>query len=101
MSLRLERLLAMNAAVRGGGYPSVPVFMRRFEVSERTAIIMSTISRPLPCHVGIVTVSVTAFAYNRHKPREKTAGFAVLTCYPRVMTNGGAHDPNRLRLRAA
>jgi predicted DNA-binding transcriptional regulator YafY len=36
MSLRLERLLAIDAAIRGGGYPSVPVFMRRFEVSERT-----------------------------------------------------------------
>jgi hypothetical protein len=36
MSLRLERLLAIDAAIRGGGYPNVSVFMRRFEVSERT-----------------------------------------------------------------
>ncbi|HEU5100800.1 MAG TPA: hypothetical protein VFU22_17345 [Roseiflexaceae bacterium] len=36
MSLRLERLLAIDAAIRGGGYPSVAVFMQRFEVSERT-----------------------------------------------------------------
>jgi predicted DNA-binding transcriptional regulator YafY len=36
MSVRLERLLAMNAAIRGGGYPNVAVFMERFEVSERT-----------------------------------------------------------------
>lgn len=36
MSLRLERLLAMDAAIRGGSYPNVTTFMRRFEVSERT-----------------------------------------------------------------
>jgi predicted DNA-binding transcriptional regulator YafY len=36
MSVRLERLLAINAAIRGGGYPGVADFMRRFEVSERT-----------------------------------------------------------------
>jgi predicted DNA-binding transcriptional regulator YafY len=36
MSVRLERLLAMDAAIRGGGYPNVAVFMDRFEVSERT-----------------------------------------------------------------
>jgi predicted DNA-binding transcriptional regulator YafY len=36
MSVRLERLLAMDAAIRGGGYPSVQSFINRFEVSERT-----------------------------------------------------------------
>jgi len=36
MSLRLERLLAMDAAIRTSSYPSVAVFMERFEVSERT-----------------------------------------------------------------
>jgi predicted DNA-binding transcriptional regulator YafY len=36
MSLRLERMLAMDAAIRGGSYPNVAVFMGRFEVSERT-----------------------------------------------------------------
>lgn len=36
MSLRLERLLAIDAAIRAGRYPSVPSFMSRFEVSERT-----------------------------------------------------------------
>jgi predicted DNA-binding transcriptional regulator YafY len=36
MSLRLERLLAMDAAIRAGRYPSVAAFMERFEVSERT-----------------------------------------------------------------
>src|SRR2546425_197013 len=36
MSLRLERLLAMDAAIRGGAYPGIPTFMDRFEVSERT-----------------------------------------------------------------
>jgi predicted DNA-binding transcriptional regulator YafY len=36
MSLRLERLLAMDAAIRGGAYPSVSTFMEGFEVSERT-----------------------------------------------------------------
>jgi len=35
MSLRLERLLAIDVAIRGGRYPSVPVHMRRFEVRER------------------------------------------------------------------
>jgi predicted DNA-binding transcriptional regulator YafY len=36
MSLRLERLLAMDAVIRAGSYPSVHTFMDRFEVSERT-----------------------------------------------------------------
>jgi predicted DNA-binding transcriptional regulator YafY len=36
MSLRLERLQAMDAAIRGGSYPSVQTFIDRFEVSERT-----------------------------------------------------------------
>jgi predicted DNA-binding transcriptional regulator YafY len=36
MSLRLERMLAIDAAIRGGSYPNVSVFMSRFEVSERT-----------------------------------------------------------------
>lgn len=36
MSLRLERLLSMDAAIRSGSYPNVPDFMSRFEVSERT-----------------------------------------------------------------
>ena len=36
MSLRLERLVAMDAAIRGGRYPNVRHFMERFEVSERT-----------------------------------------------------------------
>ncbi len=35
MSLRLERLLAMDAAIRSGSIPSVSAFMHRFEVSER------------------------------------------------------------------
>jgi predicted DNA-binding transcriptional regulator YafY len=36
MSLRLERMLAMDAAIRAGSYPTIAVFMNRFEVSERT-----------------------------------------------------------------
>jgi predicted DNA-binding transcriptional regulator YafY len=36
MSLRLERLLAMDAAIRSRSFPSVSAFMHRFEVSERT-----------------------------------------------------------------
>lgn len=36
MSLRLERLLAIDAAIRRGSYPNVTNFMDRFEVSERT-----------------------------------------------------------------
>ena len=36
MSLRLERLLAIDAAIRSGSFPSVSAFMHRFEVSERT-----------------------------------------------------------------
>jgi predicted DNA-binding transcriptional regulator YafY len=36
MSLRLERLLIMDAAIRGGSFPNVAAFMERFEVSERT-----------------------------------------------------------------
>ena len=36
MSLRLERLLAMDAAIHAGRYPNVAAFMGRFEVSERT-----------------------------------------------------------------
>lgn len=36
MSLRLERMIAMDAAIRGGGFPSVQTFIERFEVSERT-----------------------------------------------------------------
>ncbi len=36
MSLRLERLLAMDTAIRSGRYPSVAAYMGRFEVSERT-----------------------------------------------------------------
>jgi hypothetical protein len=36
MSLRLERLLTMDAAFRRGSYPNVAVFMGRFEVSEGT-----------------------------------------------------------------
>ena len=35
MSLRLERMIAMDAAIRGGSYPSVASFMRRSEISER------------------------------------------------------------------
>ena len=36
MSLRLERMIAMDAAIRAGAYPSVRTFIDRFEVSERT-----------------------------------------------------------------
>jgi hypothetical protein len=36
MSLRPHRLLAMDAANPDGGYPNIAVFMRCFEVSERT-----------------------------------------------------------------
>jgi predicted DNA-binding transcriptional regulator YafY len=36
MSLRLERMLAIDAAIRAGSYPNVTIFMSRFEVSERT-----------------------------------------------------------------
>lgn len=36
MSLRLERMIAMDATIRGGGFPSVQTFIERFEVSERT-----------------------------------------------------------------
>ncbi|HEY3233014.1 MAG TPA: WYL domain-containing protein, partial [Roseiflexaceae bacterium] len=52
MSLRLERLLAMDAAIRHGSYPGVATFMRRFEVSERTvradlAFMRERLSAPL------------------------------------------------------
>jgi hypothetical protein len=36
LSLGLERRIARDAGVRGGGYPSVQTFIERFEVSERT-----------------------------------------------------------------
>lgn len=36
MSLRLERMVAMDAAIRSGAYPSAQMFIDRFEVSERT-----------------------------------------------------------------
>ncbi|WP_129674532.1 YafY family protein [Candidatus Chloroploca sp. Khr17] len=36
MSVRLERMLAMDTAIRSGAYPNVASFMQRFEVSERT-----------------------------------------------------------------
>jgi predicted DNA-binding transcriptional regulator YafY len=36
MSLRLERIMAMDATIRSGRYPNVHTFMDRFEVSERT-----------------------------------------------------------------
>jgi DeoR-like helix-turn-helix domain len=36
MSLRLERLLAMDAVIRAECYPNVAAFIERFEVSERT-----------------------------------------------------------------
>jgi predicted DNA-binding transcriptional regulator YafY len=36
MSLRLERLLFIDAAIRAGTYPTISSFIERFEVSERT-----------------------------------------------------------------
>lgn len=36
MSLRLERMVAMDAAIRSGAYPTLQSFIGRFEVSERT-----------------------------------------------------------------
>lgn len=36
MSLRLERMIAIDAAIRRGNYPSIQNFIKRFEVSERT-----------------------------------------------------------------
>jgi predicted DNA-binding transcriptional regulator YafY len=36
MSTKLERLVVMDAAIRGGSYPSVQRFCDRFEVSDRT-----------------------------------------------------------------
>lgn len=36
MSVRLERMLALDAAIRGGAHPDVRALMARFEVSERT-----------------------------------------------------------------
>lgn len=36
MSLRLERMVAMDAAIRSHTYPSVRAFIEQFEVSERT-----------------------------------------------------------------
>lgn len=36
MSLRLERMVAMDAAIRNGHFPSVRAFIEQFEVSERT-----------------------------------------------------------------
>lgn len=36
MSAKLERILHMDGMIRSGNYPSVQVFMERFEVSERT-----------------------------------------------------------------
>jgi predicted DNA-binding transcriptional regulator YafY len=55
MSLRLERLLAVDAAIRGGAYPSVSTFMDRLEVSERTvrgdlAFMRERLNAPLRHH---------------------------------------------------
>ncbi|MCX7792706.1 MAG: WYL domain-containing protein [Chloroflexaceae bacterium] len=36
MSVRLERMIAIDAAIRSGTFPDVRSFMQRFEVSERT-----------------------------------------------------------------
>jgi predicted DNA-binding transcriptional regulator YafY len=36
MSLRLERLLFIDAAIRAGTYPTISSLIERFEVSERT-----------------------------------------------------------------
>ena len=36
MSVRLERMIAMDAAIRANTYPSVRTFIDRFEISERT-----------------------------------------------------------------
>lgn len=36
MSLRLDRVIQIDAAIRDGRYPTVRTFMDRFEVSERT-----------------------------------------------------------------
>lgn len=36
MSVRLERIIAIDAAIRSGTYPNVQTFVHRFEVSERT-----------------------------------------------------------------
>lgn len=36
MSVRLERMFAIDAAIRSGAYPDVRFFMERFEMSERT-----------------------------------------------------------------
>jgi predicted DNA-binding transcriptional regulator YafY len=36
MSLRLERMIVIDAAIRSGAYPGVRDFMARFEVGERT-----------------------------------------------------------------
>lgn len=36
MSSKLNRIVQMDALIRGGGYPSISTFRARFEVSERT-----------------------------------------------------------------
>lgn len=45
MSLRLERMIAMDAAIRSGSYPSVQRFIEQFEVSERTVYADLTFMR--------------------------------------------------------
>jgi len=44
MSVRLERIIAIDATIRSGSLPTLRSFMQRFEVSERTM--------QLSCRVG-------------------------------------------------
>lgn len=55
MSVRLERMIAMDAAIRANTYPSVRTFIDRFEISERTvrldlAFMRERLNAPLDHH---------------------------------------------------
>jgi predicted DNA-binding transcriptional regulator YafY len=71
MSLRLERLLAMDAAIRSGSYPGVATFMRRFEVSERTVRADLTFMRErlsrLSATIEYAVVTTTLFRIGRSR----------------------------------
>lgn len=55
MSLRLERMIAIDTMIRRGNYPSIQTFIERFEVSERTvradlAFMRERLNAPLRHH---------------------------------------------------
>ena len=62
MSLRLGRMLAIDAANCAGSYPNIAVFMGRFEVSERT--VRGTIPYFRYNSFHFVTVDATSFVEN-------------------------------------